>query len=47
MPRFIFKKEKYWEEIHKEYTRITEICKCKGELFQIPTGNITEKIIQT
>lgn len=44
MPRFIFKKEKCWGEIHKEYIKISEICKSQGELFQSPGGSITENI---
>ncbi len=44
MPHFIFKKDKYGEEILKEYSEILEAYKISGQISQNPEGNITEKL---
>ncbi|AOR24824.1 AraC family transcriptional regulator [Clostridium taeniosporum] len=44
MPHFIFKKEKYGEEILKEYYEILESYKIGGQISQKPEGNITENL---
>lgn len=44
MPHFIFKNEKYGEEILKEYHEILKAYKIDGQISQKPEGNITKNL---